>query len=70
MGKAMKFKLDAKKKKMITDYLLAVAAAAVTMGVALLTDMAPQYAVVIGALTAPVTKWASTHSKDYGRTKE
>lgn len=66
----MKFKLDAKKKKMVTDYLLAVAAAAVTMGVALLTDMAPQYAVVIGALTAPVTKWASTHSKDYGRTKE
>ena len=70
MGKAMKFKLDAKKKKMVMDYLLAVAAAAVTMGVALLTDMAPQYAVVIGALTAPVTKWASTHSKDYGRTKE
>lgn len=66
----MKFKLDAKKKKMVTDYLLAVAAAAVTMGVALLTDMAPQYAVVIGALAAPATKWASTHSKDYGRTKE
>lgn len=70
MGKAMKFKLDAKKKKMVMDYLLAVAAAAVTMGVALLTDMAPQYAVVIGALAAPATKWASTHSKDYGRTKE
>lgn len=65
-----KFKLDPKKKKMITDYLLAVAAAAVTMGVALITDMAPQYAVLIGALAAPATKWASTHSKDYGRTKE
>ena len=55
---------------MVTDYLLAVAAAAVTMGVALVSDMAPQYAVLIGALTAPATKWASTHSKDYGRTKE
>jgi len=55
---------------MITDYLLAVAAAAVTMGVALITDMAPQYAVLIGALAAPLTKWASVHSKDYGRTKE
>lgn len=65
-----KFNLDPKKKKMITDYLLAVAAAAVTMGVALITDMAPQYAVLIGALTAPLTKWASVHSKDYGRTKE
>ena len=65
-----KFNLDPKKKKMVTDYLLAVAAAAVTMGVALLTDMAPQYAVLIGAVTAPATKWASTNSKDYGRTKE
>lgn len=65
-----KFKLDPKKKKMVTDYLLAVAAAAVTMGVALITDMAPQYAVLIGALAAPLTKWASTHSKDYGRIKE
>jgi hypothetical protein len=36
------------------------------MGVALLTDMAPQYAVVIGALAAPATKWASKNSKDYG----
>ena len=65
-----KFNLDPKKKKMVTDYLLAVAAAAVTMGVALVSDMAPQYAVLIGALTAPATKWASVHSKDYGRTKE
>lgn len=60
-------KLDAKKKKMIADYVLAVAAAAVTMGIALLTDMAPQYAVVIGALAAPAVKWADKHSKDYGR---
>lgn len=63
-----KFKLSKKHKKMITDYLLAVAAAAVTMGVALLTDMAPQYAVLIGALAAPVTKWAAKNSHDYGRT--
>lgn len=62
-----KFKLDVKKKKMIVDYVLAVAAAAVTMAVALITDMAPQYAVLIGALAAPATKWASKHSKDYGR---
>ena len=62
-----KFKINDKTKKMVFDYLLAVAAAAVTMGVALITDMAPQYAVVIGALAAPLTKWASKHSKDYGR---
>jgi hypothetical protein len=59
-------KLNAKQKKALKDYGLAVLASAVTMGVALLTDMAPQYAIVIGALAAPATKWASKNSKDYG----
>lgn len=63
----MKKLLTPKTKKIIVDYLLAVAASAVTMGVALLMDMKPEYAVLIGAVTAPATKWASTHSKDYGR---
>lgn len=61
-----KFKLSNKQMKAIKDYGLAVVAAAVTMGVALVTDMAPQYAVIIGALAAPLTKWASKNSKDYG----
>jgi hypothetical protein len=62
----MKFKLSNKQTKAIKDYGLAVVAAAVTMGIALVTDMAPQYAVVIGALAMPVTKWANKNSKDYG----
>ena len=61
-----KFKLSEKQKKAIKDYTLAVVAAAVTMGIALATDMAPQYAVVIGALAAPLAKWANKNSKDYG----
>ena len=52
-------KLKAKQKKALKDYGLAVVASAVTMGVALLTDMAPQYAIIIGAIAAPATKWAS-----------
>ena len=60
-------KISPKAKKAFIDYALAVGAAAVTMAVAALTDLAPQYAVVIGALAAPATKWASKHSKDYGR---
>jgi hypothetical protein len=60
------FKLNAKQKKALKDYGLAVVASAVTMGVALLTDMAPQYAIIIGAIAAPATKWASKNSKDYG----
>ena len=59
-------KLNAKQKKALKDYGLAVVASAVTMGVALLTDMAPQYAIIIGAIAAPATKWASRNSKDYG----
>ena len=59
-------KVNKKTKKALADYVMAVAAAAVTMGIALLTDMAPQYAVVVGALAAPLVKWANKHSKDYG----
>ena len=61
-----KFTLSDKQKKAIKDYGLAVIAAAVTMGVAMLTDMAPQYAVLIGSLAMPLTKWANKNSKDYG----
>tara|TARA_R110000803_G_scaffold12685_1_gene36242 strand:- start:1368 stop:1571 length:204 start_codon:yes stop_codon:yes gene_type:complete len=58
--------LSDKQKKAIKDYGLAVVAAAVTMGIGLATDLAPQYAVIIGALAAPLVKWANKNSKDYG----
>jgi len=59
-------KISSKQKKALKDYGLAVIASAVTMGVALLSDMSPQYAVLIGAIAAPAMKWASKNSKDYG----
>ena len=59
-------KINAKQKKALKDYGLAVLASAVTMGVALLSNMSPQYAVLIGAIAAPAMKWASKNSKDYG----
>jgi hypothetical protein len=59
-------KISAKTKKAVVDYLLAVAASAVTMGVSLLINIRPEYAVLIGAVTAPAVKWASKYSKDYG----
>jgi hypothetical protein len=61
-----RLKLSDKQKKAIKDYGLAVLAAAVTMGIGLATDLAPQYAVIIGALAAPLVKWANKNSKDYG----
>lgn len=63
----MKKFLTPTNKKVIVDYCLAVAASAVTMAIALLINMKPEYAILIGAVTAPATKWASKHSKDYGR---
>ena len=49
------------------DYCLAVGASAVTMGVSLLLDFAPEYAVLIGAITAPAVRWADKNSPQYGR---
>ena len=62
----MKFKLSEKHKKAIKSYLHAVTASAVVMGVALLTEIAPHYAVLIGAVAAPAIKWADKHDKDFG----
>ena len=56
-----------KEQAMIKSYLRAVFASAITMGIALLTDMKPEYAVLIGALTAPLAKWADKTEKEYGR---
>jgi len=63
----MKFKLSKKQEAAIKSYLRAVLASAITMGIALLTDMKPEYAVVIGAVAAPLAKWADKAEKDFGR---
>ena len=66
MDKLIK-KLKSKEfKAAFKSYLRAVLASAVTMGVALATDMAPEYAILIGGLTAPAVKWADRTEKEYG----
>ena len=55
-----------KEQGMIKSYLRAVFAAAITMGIALLTDMKPEYAVLIGAIAGPLAKWADKTEKEYG----
>lgn len=54
-------------KAAFKDYVLAIAASAVSMGVALILNFAPEYAVAIGALTGPIVRWADKNAKDYGR---
>lgn len=51
------------------DYLLAVAASTVTMSIAFALNFAPEYAVLIGAITAPAARWADKNSPQYGRKK-
>jgi hypothetical protein len=50
----------------IKSYLRALLASAITMGIALLTDLKPEYAIIIGALAAPLAKWADKTEKQYG----
>jgi hypothetical protein len=53
-------------KAAFKSYLRAVLASAVTMGIALITDMAPEYAILIGGITAPLVKWADRTEKEFG----
>lgn len=50
----------------IKSYLRAVLASAITMGIALLTNLKPEYAILIGAVAAPLAKWADKNEKEYG----
>jgi hypothetical protein len=61
-----KIGINKKEQLIIKSYLRAVFASAVTMGIALLTDMKPEYAVLIGAIAGPLAKWADKTEKEYG----
>lgn len=65
--KKLQKKLKSKEfKAAFKSYLRAVLASAVTMGIALITDVAPEYAILIGGLTAPVVKWADRAESEFG----
>jgi hypothetical protein len=63
----MKKFLTPAREAILKSYLRAVAAASVTTMLALATNMAPQYAVLIGAVAAPLIKWADSAEKEYGK---
>jgi hypothetical protein len=62
----MKIKITKKHKAIAKSYLRAIAGAAVAMGIALVTDLAPQYAILIGAVAAPAIKWADKTETEFG----
>jgi len=55
-----------KTKAAFKSYLRAVLASAITMGLALVADLAPEQAILVGALAAPLAKWADKTEKEYG----
>jgi hypothetical protein len=60
-------KLKSKETKAaVKSYLRAVLASAVTMGLALVADLAPEQAILVGAIVAPLAKWADKTEKEYG----
>ena len=48
------------------SYLRAVLASAITMGLALAADLAPEYAILIGSIAGPLAKWADKTEREYG----
>jgi hypothetical protein len=57
---------DPKTKAAFKSYLRAVLASAVTMGLALAADLAPEYAISIGSISGPLAKWADKTEQEYG----
>jgi hypothetical protein len=57
---------DPKTKAAVKSYVRAVIASAITLGLALAADLAPEQAILIGALAAPLAKWADKTEKEYG----
>jgi hypothetical protein len=62
-------KLSAKHKAAIKSYLRAVAASGITVALAIVADIHPAYATLLGAIVAPVVKAIDPNSgseADYG----
>lgn len=64
--KALKKLIGDKNYAMVKSYLRAVLASAVTLGIALASNLKPEYAVLIGAVAAPLAKWADKNEKQFG----
>jgi len=62
-------KLTKKHKAAIKSYLRAIAASGITVALAIVGDMKPEYAILLGALIAPLIKAidpTSAKEVDYG----
>ena len=63
-------KLSKKNKAAIKSYLRAVAASGLTVALSIAGDMKPEYAILLGALVAPIIKALDVREKDFGLTEK
>jgi hypothetical protein len=63
-------KLSKKHKAAIKSYLRAVAASGITVALAIAGDVKPEYAVLLGAIIAPLIKAIDPKEKEFGITTE
>ena len=59
-------KITKSTKNAIKSYLKAVAVSAITLGLALVADIRPEYAVLAAALVAPVVKYLDPSDDQVG----
>jgi len=59
-------KLSKEHKAAIKSYLRAVAASGITVALAIAGDVKPEYAVLLGAIVAPLIKWLDPKEGAYG----
>ena len=61
-------KLSKRHKAAIKSYLRAVAASGITVALAIVGDVKPEYAVLLGAVIAPLIKALEPQEAEYGLT--
>ena len=62
----MAIKVSNKFKEEFKSYLRSVGVATVTVLLALVADVKPEYAVLLGSVAAPIFKWIDPTYKSYG----
>ncbi len=59
-------KLDKKKKEILKSYLRSVAAATITTALALIADWNAEYAILAGAIVAPLARYFDPQDDKFG----
>ena len=62
----MAIKVSKKFKEEFKSYLRSIGVATVTVLLALVADIKPEYAILLGSIAAPIFKWIDPTYKSYG----